>query len=267
MRKIISLTAIPSRFAGLGPTLESLTAQGADQVWLNIPRTYRRFPDWDGRLPSVPAGVSIIRCNTDLGPATKILPAAHALRGQDAQILFCDDDCIVPRGWAKRLFAIQARRRNQAVAVYVRPSYVTGKFPREGRQAWQLPVIYDLPYRVSRLAHKVLGTPVAYRRPFVIPGYGDVFFGVGGVVVRPDFFDDVAYDIPQIAWMVDDIWLSAMLARRGIRIYCPWRAAVPKAQSVSKESSLLDANFQGKGRQELNRAASEYCRDTFDVWV
>src|SRR6056297_2178267 len=241
--KIISLTAIPGRFAGLGPTLESLTAQGADQVWLNIPRTYRRFPDWDGSLPSVPTGVSIIRCDTDLGPATKILPAAYALRGQDAQILFCDDDCIVPRGWAKRLFSIQARRCDQAVAVYVRP------------------------YRVSRLAHKVLGTSVAYRRPFVIPGYGAVFFGVGGVVVRPDFFDDVAYDIPQIAWMVDDIWLSAMLARRGIRIYCPWRAAVPKAQSVSKESSLLDANFQGKGRQELNRAASEYCRDTFDVWV
>src|SRR6056297_3971663 len=160
--KIISLTAIPGRFAGLGPTLESLTAQGADQVWLNIPRTYRRFPDWDGSLPSVPAGVSIRLCDIDLGPATKILPAAYALRGQDAQILFCDDDCIVPRGWAKRLFAIQARRRDQAVAVYVRPSYVAKKRRPEDRQAWQLPVTYDLPYRVSRLTHKVLGTPIAY---------------------------------------------------------------------------------------------------------
>ncbi len=64
--KIISLTTIPSRFAGLGPTLGSLLAQGADQVRLNIPEAYRRFPDWDGTLPSVPAGVSIVRCDKDL---------------------------------------------------------------------------------------------------------------------------------------------------------------------------------------------------------
>lgn len=258
--KIISLTAIPSRFAALGPTLESLAAQGADEVRLHIPRAYRRFPDWDGSLPSVPTGVRIIRCDNDLGPATKILPAASDLRGQDAQILFCDDDCIVPHGWAERLFAIQARRPDQAVAVYVRPSYLPDTAPPAGRQAWQVPVKYDLPYRASRLAHKILGTPVAHRRPFWISGYGDVFFGVGGVVVRPDFFDDVAFDIPDIAWMVDDIWLSAMLARRGIRIYCPWRAALPKSQEASELDSLVSASFQGKGRQELNSAATRWNR-------
>jgi len=264
--KIISLTTIPSRFAGLGSTLESLVAQSSDQVWLHIPRAYRRFPDWDGRLPSVPAGVSIIRCDSDLGPATKILPAARALRGKEAQILFCDDDCIVPRGWATRLFALQTRRRDQAVAVYVRPSYLPDTPTPEGRQAWELPITRDLPYRASRLAHKLLGTPVAYRRPFWVAGYGDVFFGVGGVVVRPDFFDELAWDIPDIAWLVDDVWLSAMLAHKGIRIYCPWRAALPKAQDSSHQDSLFEATFQGKGRQELNRAAAQYCRDSFGIW-
>ena len=264
--KIICLTAIPPRFAGLGPTLESLAAQGADQVRLYIPRAYRRFPDWDGRLPDVPLGVQIIRCDTDLGPATKILPAARDLRGQDAQILFCDDDCIVPRGWAQRLFAIQARRLDQAVAVYVRPSYLPDTPPPKGRQAWQLPIKYDPLYRTSRLAHKLLGTPVAYRRPFWVSGYGEVFFGVGGVVVRPEFFDDLAFDIPDIAWLVDDIWLSAMLARRGIRIYCPWRTALPKSQDTSEQDSLMALTYEGKGRQELNRAASQYCRDIFGVW-
>ena len=264
--KIISLTAIPPRFAGLGPTLDSLAAQGADQVRLHIPRAYRRFPDWDGRLPDVPAGVQIIRCDTDLGPATKILPAARDLWGQDAQILFCDDDCIVPRGWADRLFALQASRPDQAVAVYVRPSYLAGTPPPAGRQAWQVPITYDLPHRASRLAHKIFGTPVAHRRPFWVAGYGDVFFGMGGVVVRPDFFDDVAFDIPNIAWLVDDIWLSAMLARRGIRIYCPWRAILPNSQDTSGQDSLLSASFQGKGRQELNLAAAQYCRQHFGVW-
>lgn len=264
--KIISLTAIPGRFVDIGPTLESLAAQGADQVRLHIPQAYRRFPDWDGTLPSVPAGVTIVRCNTDLGPATKILPAARALRRQDAQILFCDDDCIVPPGWANRLFALQARRPDQAVAVYVRPSYLSQTTPPAGRQAWQVPVTLDLPYRMSRLAHKLLGTPVAYRRPFWRAGYGDVFFGVGGVVVRPDFFDDVAFDIPDIAFLVDDIWLSAMLARQGIRIYCPWRAALPKTQEISTQDSLQDATFDGKGRQGLNSAAARYCHDRFGVW-
>lgn len=264
--KIISLTAIPSRFAGLGPTLDSLAAQGADQVRLHIPHAYRRFPDWDGTLPSVPAGVQVIRCETDLGPATKILPAARALRGQDAQILFCDDDCIVPRGWAQHLFAVQAQRANEAVAVYVRPSYLPDTPPPEGRQAWQVPLSFDLPYRASRMLHKMLGTPVAHRRPFWISGYGDVFFGVGGVVVRPEFFDDLAFDIPDIAWMVDDIWLSAMLARKDIRIHCPWRAALPKAQDTAELDALQNVTFEGRGRQALNRAAAQHCRDSFGIW-
>ncbi len=172
----------------------------------------------------------------------------------------------MPRGWADRLFAIQAGRPDQAVAVYVRPSYLPDTPPPKGRQAWQVPIGYELPYRASRLAHKLLGTPVAYRRPFLIPGYGDVFFGVGGVVVRPDFFDDLAWEIPEVAWMVDDIWLSAMLARKAIRIYCPWRAALPKAQETSEQDALVATTFSGKSRQELNRAAAHYCRDNFRIW-
>ena len=267
LMKIISLTTIPSRFGGLEPTLNSLLAQGADQVRLHIPHAYKRFPDWDGRLPTVPAGVQIVRCDTDLGPATKVLPAARDLRGQDAQILFCDDDCIVPLGWANRLFRLQASRPKEAVAVYVRSAYLPRNEPPKGRQAWQVPITLDLPYRASRLANKLLGTPVARRRPFWMSGYGEVFFGVGGVVVRPDFFDDVAYDIPDIAWPVDDIWLSAMLARKGIRIYCPWRAALPNSQDSSERDSLQKAIFMGRDRQALNKGASEFCRSTFGVWM
>jgi hypothetical protein len=129
-----------------------------------------------------------------------------------------------------------------------------------------VPIEYDVPYRVSRLAHKLFGTPVAYRRPFWLSGYGEVLFGVGGAVVRPEFFDDVALDIPDIVWLVDDIWLSAMLARRGIRIYCPWRAALPKSHDSAEQDSLMSATFQSMGRQDLNRAAAKYCRDHFGIW-
>lgn len=61
--------------------------------------------------------------------------------------------------------------------------------------------------------------------------------------------------------------LSAMLARRGIRIYCPWRAALPKSEEISERDALLNATYQGNDRQQLNRSASDYCRATFGVWA
>ena len=268
--RIVSLTSIPSRFGGLEPTLRSLLQQRVDEVRLYIPHQYQRFPEWDGVLPNVPEGVTICRSEKDYGPATKILPACFDLRDTDAQILFCDDDCICTEGWADRLFRIQNKRRNEAVAVYVRPAegYVTNKVKMgSGRQAWQLPVEYDIFYRFSRLLHKAIGTKPFKRRPFIISGYGDIFFGVAGVVVRPQFFDDITFDIPAEAWGVDDVWLSGNLARRNIRIYCPWMATLPDSTEMAHTDSLLDAEFLGSKRQELNRAAAQICQQQFGVWT
>jgi hypothetical protein len=269
-KRIISLTSIPSRFKGLEPTLRSLLRQGADAVLLYIPYSYRRFPDWDGTIPEVPNGVTICRTDLDLGPATKVLPATRDLRGSDAQILFCDDDCICDEGWAKKLFDIQDRRRSEAVAVYVRSAegYVPNKVGNGGmRRAWQLPIEYDVPYRFSRLLFKIFKTKTFSRRPFIVPGYGEVFFGAAGVVVRPEFFDDVTFNIPAEAWAVDDIWLSANLARLGVRIYCPWMAALPNACEIASQDALVDAEFLGKKRQELNKAAAQVCQQKFGVWT
>ena len=68
----------------------------------------------------------------------------------------------------------------------------------------------------------------------------------------PDFFDDLAFDIPPEAWPVDDVWLSANLARLKIDIYCPWLFALPSSTSFANVDALLDATFSGLGRQELN---------------
>ncbi|MBF9059804.1 glycosyltransferase family 2 protein [Rhodobacterales bacterium HKCCSP123] len=268
--KVISLTSIPRRFAGLGQTLESLVAQEADQVRLYIPRTYRRFPDWDGSLPSVPSSVQIFRCDRDLGPATKILPACKDLRGRDAQILLCDDDGIFSDGWADRLFKIQAERPSEVVAGYARaaegyvPNPVTLlKQPR----LREIPIRRDIPYRFGRLMHKVFGMRAPLRRPIGRAGYGEVFFGVAGAVVRPEFFDDVAYDIPEEAWAVDDVWLSAQLARRGIPIFCPRRHPMPKAADHASLEALADLELEAGRRQDLNRLAARYCQEQFGVWL
>ena len=102
VRHIITLSTIPPRFAGIGGTLRSLVRQSSrpEAIELYVPAAYRRFPEWGGALPEVPPGVRIIRTPQDFGPATKILPAARAYRGQEVELLYADDDQCYQPGWA-----------------------------------------------------------------------------------------------------------------------------------------------------------------------
>jgi hypothetical protein len=76
----ITLTSIPTRFDKLGHL--------SPDVWLNIPYTYSRFPDWDGSLPDVKCNIK--RCD-DTGPATKVFPVALDSDPEDI-IVYIDDD-------------------------------------------------------------------------------------------------------------------------------------------------------------------------------
>ena len=100
--RIISLTSVPPRFGGLGPVLETLTAQGADMVILALPVRYTRF---SGPVtpPPLPEGVTLLRSASDHGPMTKLLPARAAY--PDAHIAICDDDCLYDPGWFDALWA------------------------------------------------------------------------------------------------------------------------------------------------------------------
>ncbi|MGD6027706.1 hypothetical protein QUV00_22805, partial [Xanthomonas citri pv. citri] len=73
----------------------------------------------------------------------------------------------------------------------------------------------DWRYRLTRIFS--LGTikPNVYR----FGGYVDQISGYGGVMVRPGWLDDEAYDIPEILWTVDDPWISGHLERAGIPIW------------------------------------------------
>jgi len=263
--RIISLTSIPPRFPYLKETLESLVAQNAaDQIRLYIAKNYRRFPEYNGELPDVPEGVTICRIDEDLGPATKILPACKEFRGQDVQILFCDDDGLFPEGWAKRLFDIQSKRSGEAIATWGRPAS-RNRLQNRGPSAKQIQLDRDIQYRAERMLQKMFGYKPLIR-PMIKSGYADIFFGVCGVVVKADFFDDEAFSIPDDAWFVDDIWLSAQLARRNIPIYCPWRLPCPRSSDAVNQDSLLDLELQGAARQELNRKAIEYCQNKYGIW-
>ncbi len=264
---VISLTAIPPRFPYLSQTLESLLDQTADVASVNLylPRHYRRF-DWDcSVLPAVPRGVEIRLVDEDLGPATKVLPAVREYQGQDVMILFCDDDKVYDPDWAQR-FAQSSKAHPGCCIVeeggdvcdYSNHDFRGALQPRSGRRP------KDFAYRLRRLATLGQWKP----RKNVGSGYVDMLEGWGGVLVRPEFFTDAAFDIPEILWMVDDVWLSGQLALNQVPIWLNAEdARRTKGNSNEvKESSLRKLVHEGHGRIEANQACVDYFRRHLGIW-
>lgn len=262
---IISLTAIPSRFPHLGETLASLLAQSlsADEIRLNIPMRYRRFPDWDGTLPDLPKGIRLVRTDADLGPASKVLPTVADHRGQAVDILFCDDDRLYDQGWLRR-FKKERARHPGAVIVEVGENFPdigdgarpSDRMPRahRARRGWR--------YRAVRALTLTMFKP----HPFRSSGYVDMLSGYAGVMVRPEFFDDEVFDIPDVLWTVDDPWLSGHLERRGVPIWLNHRGRVPEAGRLAAADALQDFTEQGQGRVAADLAAIDYMRATYGIW-
>ncbi|MEM6741061.1 MAG: glycosyltransferase family 2 protein [Pseudomonadota bacterium] len=276
--RIITLSSIPPRFDLIGPTLESLVAQGssADAVELYIPQSYRRFPDYDGSAPPVPAGVHVLRPDVDFGPASKVLHAAQRHRETpEAQLLFCDDDRHYYDGWAEQLFTEQVRRPDEAVALTgwnVERTGLDPYRPRPTPRHEKRSRRWDIDYRMKRL-RQILGggrgVPIRLkpaRRLVARAGYADIFEGYGGVVVRPRFFDEEAYDIPRDLWAVDDVWLSGMLALRGISIWVPADLYEPKNTVADLTEALFRWKMANMTRAQLNAHCAHYLRDTYGVW-
>ena len=277
-RLIISLSSIPPRFSRIGPTLQSLLAQAtpADRVLLYIPRKYRRFPEWDGVLPDVPEGVEIRRTEDDLGPATKVLCAAREFQGQDCGIIFCDDDRYYPPDMVTRFTRLSAAHPDCAIALVGRQAETIGestgqrdKHPRAVRRWRVTDVDFQLRFLWSQIRAGRNWRKVAapHRRVYKRSGYVDVFEGCGGVLVRPEFFDDMAYDIPPVLWTVDDVWLSGMIARRGVGIWLEANLMDPPETEADTHAPLAFSVIEGADRGVANRMAVKYMQDHFGIWA
>lgn len=263
---IITLSSIPPRFDRIGPTLEAMLAQNvpAAGVWLYIPHSYRRFPEWDGTLPAVPAGVTIKRCD-DLGPATKILPACRELAGQDVDILFGDDDKRYDRDWHGRFKSCRATHPDYCIVEagetlpdIAASSRDPSRLPRAARWTRK-----PLSYRIKRLLSGFRMKSSIYAKS----GFVDILNGHGGVMVKPDWFGPGAYDIPNVIWTVDDPWLSGNLEKAGIPIWL--NAGVVRIDSfdVGDVHSLLQFSDEGHGRIAADIAAIDYLRTTYGIWT
>lgn len=113
----VTLTSTPPRFDKLAARLEQLLAQQPDRLLLCLPDHYTRVPKWNGELPALPAGVTLLR-GPDHGPASKVIAARAAY--PDANLLICDDDCAYGAGW---LSAFRAAAATNPSGVFAASSF------------------------------------------------------------------------------------------------------------------------------------------------
>ncbi|WP_341368435.1 glycosyltransferase family 2 protein [Yoonia sp. BS5-3] len=248
MSVIVSLTTIPPRFSHIGSTLDGLLRQTAklDEIRLYIPRKYRRFPDYDGNLPEVPAGVRIVRCDDDFGPASKVLHAVDDLHGSDCKLIYCDDDRRYQPDYFEQMIPESDKRDGTCIAVATRD--ISEICATQGEQPGPRarPYRKDLYYRLRRIG-QICSKPFGggRQRPSwprnSDAGFADIARGVGAVLVRPDFFDAAAYDISDVLWSVDDVWLSGQLARLNIPIWGLSDINMPPPAAGEDVANLLDA--------------------------
>lgn len=226
---VIALSSIPPRLPRLAPVLTRLLAQrpAPARVLLCLPRTWRRFPG-AVNLPALPEGVEVVTVPEDYGPATKALGAAPLLAGRIGRLIYCDDDWLMPPGWAAALLG--AQRAGEAVAA-------TG-------------------YGVTRLR----------RQGTAREGFADVAQGYSGVLVDPAWLCRPDIAPPQAARAVDDIWLSGQLARQGVPIRLAPAAREGLAPAYEDAHGLQDTPVGGLSRNEANLACADLLTRRYGIW-
>jgi hypothetical protein len=276
---IVSLSSIPPRFGFVGQTINSLLKQTIkiDAINLYLPRYYRRYPNHHFCLPQVPEGVNIITIDEDLGPASKILPAARQYRGSAAALIYCDDDRVYDRHWAHSLIKISLKRPNDCVCnVGFNLDRLGFSVPTASLKprAVRLNRKWDLSHRYRNVSHQIKSWVA--RDPMELPskrkklwraGYVDIMEGYGGVLVKPEFFDDAAWNIPGKLWPVDDIWLSGQAAKKGVGIWLNSDGHSWETSPATTIESIKKAKINGMGRRDTNRACVSYMQERYGIWT
>jgi hypothetical protein len=113
-----------------------------------------------------------------------------------------------------------------------------------------------------------LGVLFPNRRAYTRPGFVEVLEGFCGGLVKPDWFDDAAFDIPGVLWTVDDVWLSGHLARKGVAIRTTDGSLISAQLRVASGSHPLYAHVEeGSDRFEANKACVRHFQQTYGIWL
>lgn len=267
---VISLTTIPPRLPLIAETLQDLLAQTApiDEIRMYLPRKHRRFPLAEAQIPDLPKGVRLCLIDEDWGPATKVLPAARDLRGQDVELIFCDDDQRYDPDWAARFLAARAEHpraclvglgydlehRKRGLRYF--PVREGGPLPRAQR------IEKGAAYRLRRALSFGQWRP----RHYTASGYVDILQGYRGAMIRPDFLTESAWHIPEVLWTVDDPWLSGQMLANGIPIWLVAGGPAGSQTDAGNTEGLRQMVYQNHGRREADTLTIEYFRRHYGLW-
>jgi len=187
MKVIISLTTIPSRFGHLQSIVDALEKQTCHEIWVNIPQKYSRFPDWDGKVPSIfGSKLKINRECEDLGPGTKVIGSAPFLEPNDI-IVYLDDDTNYDTKLVTNLLKW---------------------WKTDQKSAWGLSGFHFLNYFDKRYP-RTHGVPV------------DVLEGYGAVLVKAGWIQNLILEFRELqteAKAADDVILSNLLTKQGVKL-------------------------------------------------
>jgi len=139
--------------------------------------------------------VAFVQVDKDWGPATKAIPTLLD-SDPDQAVLIVDDDVTFPRDFVASFREYSQRYPNSAL---------TGRG-------------YNVPSNLDATRTRII-----WGHTIPKPVQVDAVAGVGGILVKPRFFDLdklVDYDsAPRAAFFVDDVWFSGLLAQRSIKRY------------------------------------------------
>jgi hypothetical protein len=94
-----------------------------------------------------------------------------------------------------------------------------------------------------------------------------VITGCGSYLIQPRFFDESLWDYsaaPQVAFHIDDIWISGCLSRRGVKRYVVPASAM--IRSVLRQRWTVSLK-KIPGRQKLNNEIIACFRETWDIFA
>lgn len=189
MKTIISLTSIPSRFDTLPAIIHDLERKfvNVDEIWLNIPYKYNRFPDAEINIPEFPHSKKLVinRC-IDYGPGTMYMGPAHSEKCDADMVVVVNDDTMYPPNLIDKFLSLYEKEQ----CCWCTSGFIVDQYVKnEGR--------------VARYDNQEIDVTESY----------------GGVLLKMDWLRSIKDEFLEYYELTynDDIIISNLLSRMGIK--------------------------------------------------
>jgi hypothetical protein len=223
-RVVVTLSTIPTRIHNIDRSIQTMLAQTRrpDDIIVFIPTAYKRFKETisDDTLAALndkykvaPARIRFIRIANDLGPISKLLPILDVADvGPDDLIITIDDDHEYWNELIAHLLRYHKSFPNSALAI----------------NGWGYNYVND-----TFSLYCYLDKYINYLRA------APVLEGFSGILFKRSFFAEDMKEFVTAAdkFFVDDVVISAYLAKRGIK-----RAVIPYGVGNFCKSSFEERN-------------------------